>query len=90
MNDFFIIYKRIERKYIDFPLDNFHEISSGKLIRNFKTSTDDSRLGHTISAYIDNLDKMIKYYFSELENPALLGNLEIIYKDYLKNADIVL
>jgi len=94
MNDFFLIYRRIETEFIDFPNNQFHEISSGRLTRNFRVGfdgrTDDSRIGLSISAYIDNLDKMIKYYFSDIENPRLIKNLEIIYSDYLKNADIVL
>lgn len=94
MNDFFVMYYKIERKYIDFPDNNFHELSLGKLTRNFKVGTDDriddNRMGLAISSYIDNLDKMIKYYFSEIENPRLFTNLEIIYEDYLKKADIVL
>lgn len=94
MNEFFLIFYRIETKFIDFPDNLYHEVSGGLLTRNFKVGfdsrIDDNLMGKSISAYIDNLDKMIKYYFSDLENPNLINNLETIYKDYLDNAKLIL
>lgn len=94
MNEFFLIFCRIEMKFIDFPDNLYHEVIGGRLTRNFKVGfdsrIDDKLMGKSISAYIDNLDKMIKYYFSDLENPNLINNLETMYKDYLKNAEVIL
>ena len=94
MNKFFILFNKIEMNFINFPDNLYHEISAGRLTRNFRVGTnnriDDKLMGTSISAYIDNLDKMIKYYFSDLENPNLINNLEKIYKDYIDCAKIIL
>ena len=94
MNEFFLIFYKIETKFIEFPDNLYHEIGGGRLTRNFKVGTDyridDNIMGASISNYINNLDKMIKYYFDNSENPYLINNLEKIYKDYLNNAGIIL
>lgn len=94
MNDFFMIFYKIENRLIEFPDSPYHEISGGKMTRLFKVGMnfgiDDKLMGVAISEYINNLDKMIKYYFENSQNPYFANNLERMYNDYLKNAKIIL
>lgn len=95
MNEFFRIFYKIENKYIDFGSNQFHEIENGKLTRNFKIDAesriDDTLMGESISRYIDNLDKMIKYFFQHYSSTSdVVSDLERIYKDYLGNAKVIL
>lgn len=94
MNEFFMIFYKIENKFIEFPDSPYHEISGGKMTRAFRVGSDfgidDKLMGVCISSYISNLDKMIKYYFDNENNPYLINNLEKMYKDYLENAKIIL
>ena len=98
MDSFFVIFYEIENKFIDFGNNEFHTVSFGKMERKFRVGfdrrIDDEVMGKSISAYIDNLDRMIKYYFQyfgDYENRDIIRmNLEKMYGAYLKDAEIIL
>ncbi len=98
MNSFFEIFEAVEREYIDFNSVrnvNFHNISNGKLVRQFiinsASKLDDKAVGEGISSYIDNLDNSIKTYFKCIENNIHpYPYIKEIYKDFIKRQNIII
>lgn len=97
MNSFFEIYKIIEYEFIDFSAFRnveFHNITNGKLIRQFvinsASEVSDNDVAEAISGYIDNLDNCIKTYFKCIEkNIEPYNYIREIYKSFINKQKII-
>ena len=95
MNDFFQIFAKIEKKYIDFGSGQMHFVENGRFKRKFVVPNDSNikgeDVGEAISLYLEVLDASLKTFFNYSYKYSLAADyIEELYVKYLKKQKIII
>ena len=87
MNNFFKLWQTIENKYVSSPNEKVDwEFNGVNFVRNFycpaSENLSDEQIANVISGYINLIDKCIKIYFDNIDDPVLAQQtIEKIYEE---------
>lgn len=82
---FFKFWCKLEAAYMVYDDNKIYQIKSGKFTRLLSSADcpDEETFCKAVVGYIEFLDNIIQYYFSNIENNNLLCNIENMYKKYI-------